>query len=83
MEQDLVLTLGEVVEQTRLREAVGLKIVPGYSAKVTFVKIDVKDTDDGARLVFLVSNLFFNPCNLEVVKNAIGQHEAHQRLVIE
>ena len=70
MQQHLVLTLGEVVEQAGLCEAVGLKVVPGHIAKVTLIKVDVQDTDNSARLVLLVSNLFFYLRNLEVVKDA-------------
>ena len=83
MQQHLVLTLGEVVEQTGLSEAVRLKVVPRHIAKVTLIKVDVKNTDDGARLVLLVCHFLVNLCNLEVIKNAVGKHEAHQRLVVE
>ena len=83
MQQHLVLALGEVIEQTRLREAVGLKIVPSNRAKVALIKECVKDTDYSTCLVLLVRNLFFNLCNFEVVENAVGKHEAHQRLVVE
>ena len=69
MQQHLVLTLGEVVEQTGLCEAVGLKVVPGHLTQVTLVKVDVQDTDNSARLVLLVSNLFFYLRDLEIVKD--------------
>ena len=65
MQQHLVLTLGEVVEQTRLCKAVGLEVVPRHISQVTFVKVDVQDTDDGTRLVFLVSYLFVNLSDLK------------------
>ena len=83
MQQHLVLTLGEVVEQTGLSEAVRLKVVPRHIAKVTLIKVDVKDTDNSTRLVLLVCHLFVNLCNLEVIKNAVGKHEANQRLVVK
>lgn len=83
MQKHLVPTLGKVVEQTRLRETVGLKIVPRHITQVTLVKIDMQETDDGTRLVLLVSNFFFYFCDLEVIKDTIGKHEAHQRLVVE
>ena len=83
MQQHLVLTLGEVVEQTGLSEAVRLKVVPRHIAKVTLIKVDVQNTDNGTRLVFLVSNIFFYLRDLEVVKDAVRQHEAYQHLVVE
>ena len=83
MQQHLLLTLGEVVEQTGLSEAVGLKVVPRHIAKVTLIKVDVQNTDNGTRLVFLVSNIFFYLRDLEVVKDAVRQHEAYQHLVVE
>ena len=75
MEQNLVLALGKVVEQAGLSEAVGLKVVPHLVAKVALVKIDVKDADNSAGLVLLVSNLFVNLGDLEVIKYATRQHK--------
>lgn len=83
MEKYLVLALGEVIEQARLRETVWLKVVPYLVAKVTLVEIDVKDSDDRARLVLLVSNLFVYLGDLEVIQNAIGKHVTDQHLVVE
>lgn len=83
MEKYLVLALGEVIEQAGLRETVWLKVVPYLVAKVTLVEIDVKDSDDRARLVLLVSNLFVYLGDLEVIQNAIGKHVADQHLVVE
>lgn len=83
MEKYLVLTLGKVVEQAGLRETVWLKIVPHLVAKVTLVEIDVKDSDDRACLVLIVSNLFVYLGDLEVIQNAIGKHVTDQYLVVE
>lgn len=83
MEKHLVLALGEVIEQAGLRETVWLKVVPYLVTKVTLVKIDVKDSDDRARLVLLVSNLFVYLGDLEVIQNAIGKHVTDQHLVVE
>lgn len=83
MEKYLVLALGEVIEQAGLRETVWLKVVPYLVAKVTLVEIDVKDSDDRARLVLLVSNLFVYIGDLEVIQNAIGKHVTDQHLVVE
>lgn len=74
MQQDFMLTLREVIEQARLSEAVGLQVMPGLVTQVALVKVDVEDTDDGAGLVFLVGNFFVNLGDLEVIKDAIGQH---------
>ena len=60
-----------------------LKVVPRHIAKVTLIKVDVQNTDNGTRLVFLVSNIFFYLRDLEVVKDAVRQHEAYQHLVVE
>lgn len=83
MEKYLVLALGEVIEQAGLRETVWLKVVPYLVAKVTLVEIDVKDSDDRARLVLLVGNLFVYLGDLEVIQNAIGKHVTDQHLVVE
>ena len=83
MEQHLVLALGKVVEQAGLSEAVGLEVVPNLVTKVALVKIDVKDADYCACLVLLVSNLFVNLGDLEVIQNAIGKHVTNQCLVVE
>lgn len=83
MEKHLVLALGEVIEQAGLRETVWLKVVPYLVAKVTLVKIDVKDSDGRARLVLLVSNLYVYLGDLEVIQNAIGKHVTDQYLVVE
>ena len=83
MEKYLVLALGEVIEQAGLRETVWLKVVPYLVAKVTLVEIDVKDSNDRARLVLLVSNLFVYLGDLEVIQNAIGKHVTDQHLVVE
>ena len=83
MEKHLVLALGEVIEQAGLREPVWLKVVPYLVAKVTLVEIDVKNSDDRARLVLLVSNLFVYLGDLEVIQNAIGKHVTDQHLVVE
>lgn len=83
MEKYLVLALGEVIEQAGLRETVWLKVVPYLVAKVTLVEIDVKDSDDRARLVLLVSNIFVYLGDLEVIQNAIGKHVTDQHLVVE
>lgn len=74
MQQDFMLTLREVIEQARLSEAVGLQVMPGLVTQVALVKVDVEDTDDGAGLVFLVGNFFVDFGDLEVIKDAIGQH---------
>lgn len=83
MEKYLVLALGEVIEQAGLRETVWLKVVPYLVAKVTLVEIDVKDSDDRARLVLLVGNLFVYLGDLKVIQNAIGKHVTDQHLVVE
>ena len=74
MQQSLMLTQGKVIEQTRLCKAVGLQVMPGSTAQVALVKIDVKNADDGVCLILLVCNLFVNFGNLEVIKHASGQH---------
>ena len=83
MQQHLVLSLGKVVEQASFSKAVGMQVVPFHITKVTLVKVDMEDTDDRARLVHLVCHFFVDLGNLEVIKNAVGKHEAHQRLVVE
>lgn len=40
MQQHLVLTLRKVVEQTRLGEAIGLKVVPHLIAQVALAKVN-------------------------------------------
>lgn len=74
VEQDFVLTLRKVIEQTRLGEAIGLHIMPDLVTQVTLVKVDVQDADDGACLVLLFGNFFVDLGDLEVIKDALGQH---------
>ena len=74
MQQNFMLALWEVIEQARLRETVGLKVMPDLVTQVALVKVDVKNTDDGACFVLLVSNFFVDLSDLEVIKDAIGQH---------
>ena len=83
MEKHLVLALGEVIEQAGLRETVWLKVVPHLVTKVALVEIDVEDSDDRACFVLLVSNLFVDLGDLEVIQNAIGKHVTDQYLVVE
>ena len=47
MKQDFVLTLGEVIEQARLGETVGLEVMPYLVAKVALVKVYMKDAYSG------------------------------------
>ena len=78
MQQNFVLTLRKVIEQARLREAVGLQVMPDLVTQVALVKVDMEDADDGAGLVLLVGNFFVDLADLEVIKDAIGQHVTDQ-----
>lgn len=83
MEKHLVLALGEVIEQVGLCETIWLKVVPHLVSKVALVEIDVEDSDDRACFVLLVSNLFVDLGDFEVIQNAIGKHVTDQYLVVE
>ena len=76
MQQDFVLALRKVIEQTGLSETIGLQIMPDFVTQVTLVKIDVKNADDCASLVLLVSNFLVDAGDLKVIKDALGEHVA-------
>ena len=83
MENYLVLPHWEVVEFTCLCKTVGLEIMPYFVTQVSFIKIDVKNTNLCARLVLNTEVFLFYTINLKAIEDTLGEHIADQSGIIK
>lgn len=83
MKSDLMLADRKVIENTRLGETIGFQVVPTSLAKITFVKIDVENTNFSTCLIVFTSTLFFYIGYFKGVKHPVGKHITNEYLVIK
>ena len=79
----LVLPHREVVEFTCLCKTVGLWIMPYFVTQVSFIKMDVKNTNLCARLVRNTEVFLFYTINLKAIEDILGEHIADQSGIIK
>lgn len=83
MKGDLVFTHRKVIENTRLGKTIGFQVVPTSLAKVTFVKIDMENTNFSTSLIVFTGTLFFYFGYFKGVKHPVGKHITNEYLVIK